>query len=260
MIARRLRRLASSALEATAPGAQCWRAPDWRHLSVRTRLTIWYVALLAGTLIGLITLGLWLARASCTGNADEVLARRPRPSRPRWTSPRARCRSVRRREEGRATAGRRGAGRGSSSGSQPTMLVYRYPPGSQLGQRAGRTSRRHWPASSSSRPCRPTTAHCCACSSSRSWIGRGHLAPSRSSARRQTWTSCSRMRQLGLAGVVLGLVVAWAGGSFLASRAAAGRSDPTGRRAHRRRGSLDAARSRPPPTMSFGRLARRSTT
>ena len=33
----------------------------WRRLSVRTRLTIWYVALLAGTLTALVGLGLWLA-------------------------------------------------------------------------------------------------------------------------------------------------------------------------------------------------------
>lgn len=45
----------------------------WRRLSIRTRLTIWYVALLAGTLIGLITLGIWLLRLELYGTADDLL-------------------------------------------------------------------------------------------------------------------------------------------------------------------------------------------
>lgn len=47
--------------------------PPWRRLRARTRLTLWYVALLAGTLIGLGSLGLWLVRQELYANADDVL-------------------------------------------------------------------------------------------------------------------------------------------------------------------------------------------
>ena len=42
-------------------------------LSARTRLTLWYVALVATTLVGLGSLGLWLVRQELYDNADEVL-------------------------------------------------------------------------------------------------------------------------------------------------------------------------------------------
>jgi heavy metal sensor kinase len=42
-------------------------------LSARTHLTLWYVALLAATLIGLGSLGLWLVRRELYDNADDVL-------------------------------------------------------------------------------------------------------------------------------------------------------------------------------------------
>ena len=42
-------------------------------LSARTRLTLWYVTLVATTLIGLGSVGLWLVRQELYNNADEVL-------------------------------------------------------------------------------------------------------------------------------------------------------------------------------------------
>jgi signal transduction histidine kinase len=42
-------------------------------LSARTRLTLWYVALVATTLVGLGTLGLWLVRLELYDNADDLL-------------------------------------------------------------------------------------------------------------------------------------------------------------------------------------------
>ena len=44
-----------------------------RRLGTRTRLTLWYVALLAGTLAGLIGLGLWLVQHQLYANADQLL-------------------------------------------------------------------------------------------------------------------------------------------------------------------------------------------
>lgn len=45
----------------------------WSQLHARTRLTIWYVALLAGTLIVLGGLGLWLTQRSLYASQDDVL-------------------------------------------------------------------------------------------------------------------------------------------------------------------------------------------
>ena len=42
-------------------------------LSARTRLTLWYVALVAATLVGLGSLGFWLVRQELYDNADDVL-------------------------------------------------------------------------------------------------------------------------------------------------------------------------------------------
>ena len=43
------------------------------HLPARTRLTLWYVALLAATLVGLGILALWLVQQELYANADDVL-------------------------------------------------------------------------------------------------------------------------------------------------------------------------------------------
>ena len=43
------------------------------RLSARTRLTLWYVALVATTLIGLGSVGLWLVRQELYDNADDLL-------------------------------------------------------------------------------------------------------------------------------------------------------------------------------------------
>ena len=43
------------------------------RLSARTRLTLWYVGLVATTLIGLGSLGLWLVRQELYDNADDLL-------------------------------------------------------------------------------------------------------------------------------------------------------------------------------------------
>ncbi|MFN8526630.1 MAG: ATP-binding protein [Chloroflexota bacterium] len=44
-----------------------------RHLTIRTRLALWYAGLLGGTLTVLILLGLWLVRHQLQVNADELL-------------------------------------------------------------------------------------------------------------------------------------------------------------------------------------------
>src|SRR5688500_5083228 len=46
---------------------------QWPRLSARSRLTLWYVALVATTLIGLGSLGLWLVRQELYANADDLL-------------------------------------------------------------------------------------------------------------------------------------------------------------------------------------------
>jgi heavy metal sensor kinase len=47
--------------------------PPWPQLSARSRLTLWYVALMATTLIGLGSLGLWLVRQELYHGADDLL-------------------------------------------------------------------------------------------------------------------------------------------------------------------------------------------
>jgi len=177
------------------------------------------MALLAGTLIALITLGWWLARQQLYGNADEVL-----------------------RSKAAAVASEVDVSKGKLSfsfdgakkGSPPMVavgldvvrvwdashrLIYRFPPGTQLGQ-PGPTALDETLAGVEQFETVQADDGTLLRILYQPIVDKGKIIGAIQVARSQAELDAllARMRELGLLGVVLGLVVAWAGGSFLADR------------------------------------------
>jgi heavy metal sensor kinase len=196
-----------------------WHVPSWRRFSVRTRLTVWYVALLAGTLIGLITLGWWLSRQQLYGNADEVL--------------RSKAAAVV--SEVDVSKGKLSFSfDGAKKGSPPLVavgldvlrvwdanhrLIYRFPPGAQLGQ-PGPTTLDETLTGIEQFATVQSDDGTLLRVLYQPIIDKGKIIGAIEVGRSQGELDAllARMRELGLLGVVLGLIVAWAGGSFLADR------------------------------------------
>ena len=189
--------------------------PPWRRLRARTRLTLWYVAVVAGMLLGLGSLGLLLVQQALYANADDTL--------------RSKAAAVVTEvdfDDGQLTFD--GSDDGGVSVAVGLDLV-------RIWDRHGRLVHQQGPARGGLEIDPAVLDRVLA---GDEWLetsrvgGEGlrlYLLPVREAgavigavqvgrSEAETDALLERLRTLGLAGLVVGLGVAWAGGSFLATR------------------------------------------